>query len=140
MLINTPSTLPTSQHQGCLSYQEMPAIVSSNINNKCKIIINNCTPYDVMIDRKNVIGIMDIESGTLIPMTQRYHQFYLTKNTLPKVSKKKSTKGQNCTKSAPEHSHRNTNFFIDTLFKYKDALSAKNMISDWQKVTNTIYT
>jgi hypothetical protein len=72
--------------------QETAAIVSSIINNNCKIIINNCAPYDVMIDRKNLIGIMDIESETLIPKTQRYHQFYLTKNTLPKVSKKKSTK------------------------------------------------
>jgi hypothetical protein len=46
----------------------MPAVVSININNNCKIIVDNCAPYDVIIDRNDVLGFMDIETDELIPM------------------------------------------------------------------------
>jgi len=39
----------------------MPAIVFIDKNNNCKIIINNCAPYDVIIDRNDILGIMDTE-------------------------------------------------------------------------------
>ncbi len=39
----------------------MPAIVSIDKNNNCKIIIDNCAPYDVTIDRNDILGIMDLE-------------------------------------------------------------------------------
>jgi len=38
----------------------MPAVVSIDKNNNCKIIVDNCAPY--------VIGFMDIETDPLIPM------------------------------------------------------------------------
>ncbi len=46
----------------------MLAVVSIDKNNNCKIIVDNCTPYDVIIDRNDVIGFMDIETDELIPM------------------------------------------------------------------------
>jgi hypothetical protein len=45
----------------------MPAIVSIDKNNNCKLIIDNCAPYDVVIDRNDILGIMDTEPDNLIP-------------------------------------------------------------------------
>jgi len=46
----------------------MLAVVSIDKNNNCKIIVDNRALYDVIIDRNDVIGFMDIEMDELIPM------------------------------------------------------------------------
>jgi len=46
----------------------MPAVVSVDNNNNCKIIVDNCTLYDIFIQRNDVIGLMDIEAEDLIPL------------------------------------------------------------------------
>ncbi len=38
----------------------MWAIGSVDQNNNCKIIVDNCTPYDVVTNRNYVIGLMDM--------------------------------------------------------------------------------
>ncbi len=46
----------------------MPAIVTVDKNNNCKIVIDNCAPYDVTIDRNDVIALMDRETEHLQPL------------------------------------------------------------------------
>ncbi len=46
----------------------MPAIVSIDKNNNCKIILDNCAPYDVTISRNDILCIMDTEPDEPIPM------------------------------------------------------------------------
>ena len=46
----------------------MPAIVSIDKNNNCKIIVDNCAPYEVIIDCNDILSIMDMESDDLIPL------------------------------------------------------------------------
>ena len=46
----------------------MPAVVSIDKNNNCKIVLDNCAPYDVTINRGDILGIMDVEKDELIPM------------------------------------------------------------------------
>ncbi len=46
----------------------VPAIVSIDKNNNCKIILDNCAPYDVTISRNDILGIMDTEPDEPIPM------------------------------------------------------------------------
>jgi hypothetical protein len=46
----------------------IPAIVSIDKNNNCKIVINNCAPYDITIERNDIIGLMDVETDELIPL------------------------------------------------------------------------
>jgi hypothetical protein len=46
----------------------MPIIVLIGKNNNCKIVSDNCTPYDVTIDRNNTWSFMDLETDNLIPM------------------------------------------------------------------------
>jgi hypothetical protein len=46
----------------------MPAVVSIDKNNNCKLVIDNCAPYDVTIDRNDVISLMDVEMEQLQPL------------------------------------------------------------------------
>ena len=64
----------------------MPAVVSVDNNNNCKIIVDNCALYDIFIQRNDVIGLMDIEAEDLIPLEDyvissilKYQKCQLTK-------------------------------------------------------------
>jgi hypothetical protein len=46
----------------------MPALLMDK-NNNCKIIVENCAPYDVTIERNNLIGLIEIEEEELVPLT-----------------------------------------------------------------------
>ncbi len=74
----------------------MPAVVLMDKNNNFKIIVDNCAPYDVIIDRNDVIGFMDIETDELIPMEDSTIAAILNDidKHLPKVPKKKLTKAE----------------------------------------------
>jgi hypothetical protein len=71
----------------------MPAIVSINKNNNCKIVLDNCPPYNVTISRNYILGIMDAEPDDLIPMEDSTISAILQdlENKLPKVPKRKLT-------------------------------------------------
>ena len=43
-------------------------IVNSNRSKNCKIIINNCAPYDISLLRNDILGIFDLETHKLIPI------------------------------------------------------------------------
>jgi hypothetical protein len=72
----------------------MLAIVSIDKNNNCKIVLDNCAPYNVTISRNNILGIMDAEPDDPIPMEDSTISAILieVENKLPKVPKRKLTK------------------------------------------------
>jgi hypothetical protein len=72
----------------------MPAIVTINKNNNCKIVVDNCAPYDVTIARGDVLGIMDMETDDLIPLEDSTICAILQDidKTLPKVPKRTITR------------------------------------------------
>ena len=50
----------------------MPSIVSIDKFNNCKIVIENCAPYDVTLERDDILGIMEIEEEELVPLTDDF--------------------------------------------------------------------
>jgi hypothetical protein len=44
----------------------MPAIVSINEFNNCKIVVKNCAPYDLTLERDDILGIIEIEEEELV--------------------------------------------------------------------------
>ncbi len=46
----------------------MPTIVTIDKNNNCKLVSDNWAPYDITIDRNDVIALMDIETEQLQPL------------------------------------------------------------------------
>jgi len=72
----------------------MPAIVTIDKNNNCKLVVDNCAPYDVTITRGDVLGIMDLEPDDIIPMEDSTIGAILQDidKSLPKVPKRKLTR------------------------------------------------
>jgi hypothetical protein len=41
-------------------------------NNICNTVVENCAPYDVTLERDNVLGIMETEEDELVPLTDDF--------------------------------------------------------------------
>jgi hypothetical protein len=103
----------------------MPAVVSIDKNNNCKLGIDNCAPYDITIDRNDIIRLMDVETEQLQPLEDSVISAILSDidNKLPKVLKKKLTKEEIAAKShlnVPSKYHQK---YIDILYKHQKAMS-----------------
>ncbi len=104
----------------------MPAVVSIDKNNNCKIIVDNCTPYDIIIDRNEVIGFMDVEKDELIPMEDSTIAAILSDidKHLPKVPKKKLTKAEIAAKANLHVPNEYKDRYVDILYIHQKAISA----------------
>ena len=69
----------------------MPSIVSIDKFNNCKIVIENCAPYDVTLERDDILGIMEIEEEELVPLTDDFISSVCQDihDLFPKVKKKR---------------------------------------------------
>jgi len=47
----------------------MPAIISVDQNNDCKLVIKNCAPYYVTFERDDVNGIVEVKEDEFMPLT-----------------------------------------------------------------------
>ncbi len=83
----------------------MPAVVTVDKNNNCKIVIDNCAPYDVIIDRNDILALMDRETEQLQPLEDSVISAILTDidNKLPKV---------------PNYQRKEQEFFMQQLQNY----------------------
>ncbi len=50
----------------------MPAIVNIDENNICNLIVENCAPYDVTLERDDILGVMETEPDELVPLTDDF--------------------------------------------------------------------
>jgi hypothetical protein len=104
----------------------MPAIISIDKNNNCKIILDNCAPYDITIDRNDVIRFMDIETDQLIPKEDSTIASILSEihKHLPKVPKKKLTKEEIAAKANLNVPNEFKDKYVNILYKHQKAISA----------------
>ncbi len=56
----------------------MPAIISVDYN--CNIVINNCAPYDITLERNDIIWLMDTETEELLPLEDTVISSILTES------------------------------------------------------------
>jgi hypothetical protein len=47
----------------------IPSVVTLDKNNHCKIVLENCTPYQVTLEGGDILGLIEIEEEELIPLT-----------------------------------------------------------------------
>jgi len=104
----------------------MPAIVTVDKNNNCKIVIDNCAPYDVTIDRNDVIALMDRETEQLQPLEDSVISAILTDidKKLLQVPKRKVTKEEIATKAHLNVPNKYKQKYIDILYRHQKAISA----------------
>ncbi len=47
----------------------VPSLVTIDSNQNCKVVIENCAPYEVTIERNDIMGIIEMEEDKLYPLT-----------------------------------------------------------------------
>jgi len=103
----------------------MPAVVSIDKNNNCKIVIDYCAPYDVTIDRNDIVGLMDKETDQLQLLDDATISAVLSDidKRLPKVPKTKFTKEEIAAKAHLDVPKEFKQKYIDILYKHQKAIS-----------------
>ena len=103
----------------------MPAVVTVDKNNNCKIVIDNCAPYDVIIDRNDILALMDRETEQLQPLEDSVISAILTDidKKLPKVPKRKLSKEEIAAKANLNVPNTYKQKYIDILYKHQKAIS-----------------
>jgi hypothetical protein len=56
----------------------IPSIVNVDENNICNIVVENCTPHDVTLERDDVLGIMETEEDELMILSHQYVKTSIT--------------------------------------------------------------
>jgi hypothetical protein len=69
----------------------MPSIVNIDDNNICNIVVENCAPYDVTLERDDILGVMETEEDELVPLTDNFISSMCQDihNRFPKVKRKR---------------------------------------------------
>ncbi len=47
----------------------VPSLFTIDSNQNCKVVIKNCAPYEVTIERNDILGIIEMEEDKLYPLT-----------------------------------------------------------------------
>jgi len=58
---------------GTAMVSSIPSIITIDKNNIFNIVVENCAPYDVTLDRDDTLGIMEVEKEELVPLTDIFH-------------------------------------------------------------------
>jgi hypothetical protein len=103
----------------------MPSIVNIDENNICNIIVENCAPYDVTLERDDLLGVVETELDELVPLTDDFISSVCQdiQNRFPKVKRKRLSREEirrRCHLQVPEEYHDR---YLDILCKHQDALS-----------------
>jgi hypothetical protein len=103
----------------------MPEVVSIDKNNNCKIVIDNCAPFDVTIDRNDIIAIMDKETEQLQLLDEETISVVLSDidKRLPKEPKYKLTKDEIAAKAHLDVPKEYKQKYIDILYKHQKVIS-----------------
>jgi hypothetical protein len=69
----------------------MPSIVSVDENNICNMVMENCAPYDITLERDDILGVMESEEDKLVPLTDDFISSICQDihNRFPKVKRKR---------------------------------------------------
>ncbi len=103
----------------------MPSIMNVDENNICNIVMENCAPYDVTLERDDMLGVMETEEDELVLLTDEFISSVCQDihNRFPKVERKILSREeikQRCHFQVPEEFQER---YLDILCKHQDALS-----------------
>ena len=84
------ATIHAPQHP---TISGMPAWVSLDSYKNCKLIIDNCAPYDIVLPRNEILGVLEFETDQCLPLTEETVSDIISSIELkfPKVIKKTFT-------------------------------------------------
>jgi hypothetical protein len=103
----------------------VPSLVTIDSNQNCKVIIENCAPYEVTIERNNIMGIIEMEEDKLYPLTDETAAGIcaIIKNNIPDTPRPRLTKediARRCHLQVPDEFKTQ---YLDLLYRYQEAIS-----------------
>jgi hypothetical protein len=72
----------------------VPALVTIDSDQNCQVVIENCAPYEVTIERNDIMGIIEMEEDKLYPLTDETAAGIcaIIKNNIPHTPRTQLTK------------------------------------------------
>jgi hypothetical protein len=94
---------------GALTLTRVPSLVSIDSNQNCKIVIENCAPYEVTIERNDIMGLVEIGEDEMYPLTDEAAADICAtiKSNIPNTPRTKLTRDdilKQCNLQVPEES------------------------------------
>jgi hypothetical protein len=120
------ATIHAPQHP---TISGMPAWVSLDSYKNCKIIIDNCAPYDIVLPRNEIMGVLEFETDQCLPLTEETVCDIISriKQKFPKVNKKQFSREEIAQKAHLNVLDQYRQKYIDILFKHQAAISVNKM-------------
>ncbi len=114
------------QHPSILG---MPAWVSLDTYKNCKISIDNCAPYNIVLPRNEIIGVLEFEPEQCLPLNEDTVASIISniEQKFPKVSKKHFSLDEIAQKTHLNVPEEFKQKYIDILYKHQVAISANKM-------------
>jgi hypothetical protein len=103
----------------------VPSLVSIDEIHNCKIIIENCAPYEVTIERNGKMGIVEIEDDKFYPLPDDTAGEICTsiKSNIPSTPRARLTRDKIARRCNLQVPYKYREKYIDILFKHQDAIS-----------------
>ncbi len=103
----------------------VPSLVTIDSDQNCKVVIENCAPYEVTIERNDIMGIIEMEEDKLYPLTEETAAGIcaIIKDNIPDTPKTRLTKediSKRCHLQVPDQFKEK---YLDLLYKYQEAIS-----------------
>ncbi len=101
------------------------SLVSIDENQNCKVVIENCAPYEVTIERNDIMGLVEIEEDELYSLTDDTTTEICAsiKSKIPDTPRANLSRdkiARRCNLQVPEEFRER---YISILFKHQDAIS-----------------
>jgi len=103
----------------------MPALVTLDKYNHCKLVIDNCAPCEVTLARNEVLGVLEFKPDKCIQLNETTISALISDihEQLPKVPKKIFTRAEIEQKANLKVPAQYKQKCMDILFKHQDAIS-----------------
>jgi len=118
------ATIHAPQHP---TISGMPVWVSLDNYKNCKIIIDNCAPYDIVLPRNKILGVLEFESEQCLPLNEDTVASIISniEQKFPKVNKKHYSREEIAQKAHLNVPDEYKQKYIDILYKHQAAISVK---------------
>jgi hypothetical protein len=103
----------------------MSTIVNMDKNNICSIVVENCVPYNVILERDDILGIIEIKEEEMVPLTDDFTSSICQDihNRFPKVKRKRLSREEIQRQCHLQVLEEFKERYLDILCKHQDALS-----------------
>jgi hypothetical protein len=120
------ATIHAPQHP---TISGMPAWVSLDNYKNCKLIIDNCAPYNIVLPRNKILGVLEFEAEPCLPLDENTVASIISniEERFPKVQKKHFSRAeieQKANLNVPQELKQK---YVDILYKHQAAISMNKM-------------